>query len=103
MPSHISGRSVTAARHHGIHHNSSLFITFIDEWDDEKESALRCKVNLIALNPGPGIPDGTPTAERVASFQRCVTAARHHGIHHFSSLFITFIDEWDDEKESPLR
>ena len=30
---------------------------------------LKCKVNLIALNPGPGIPFGTPDAERVASFQ----------------------------------
>jgi len=33
---------------------------------------LNCKVNLIALNPGPGIPYGTPTAERVASFQAIV-------------------------------
>jgi 23S rRNA (adenine2503-C2)-methyltransferase len=30
---------------------------------------LKCKVNLIALNPGPGIPYGTPDPERVASFQ----------------------------------
>jgi len=30
---------------------------------------LNCKVNLIALNPGPGIPFVTPPAERVASFQ----------------------------------
>jgi len=30
---------------------------------------LNCKVNLIALNPGPGIPFETPDAERVASFQ----------------------------------
>jgi 23S rRNA (adenine2503-C2)-methyltransferase len=30
---------------------------------------LNCKVNLIALNPGPGIPFATPSAERVASFQ----------------------------------
>ncbi|MBY0506825.1 MAG: 23S rRNA (adenine(2503)-C(2))-methyltransferase RlmN [Bryobacteraceae bacterium] len=35
---------------------------------------LNCKVNLIALNPGPGIPFGTPTPERVASFQRIVRA-----------------------------
>ncbi len=33
---------------------------------------LNCKVNLIALNPGPGIPYGTPTPERVESFQRIV-------------------------------
>ncbi len=30
---------------------------------------LRCKVNLIALNPGPGIDFATPSGERVASFQ----------------------------------
>jgi len=33
---------------------------------------LNCKVNLIALNPGPGIPYETPDAERVASFQGLV-------------------------------
>jgi 23S rRNA (adenine2503-C2)-methyltransferase len=30
---------------------------------------LKCKVNLIALNPGPGIPYATPHPERVHSFQ----------------------------------
>ncbi len=33
---------------------------------------LRAKVNLIALNPGPGIPYGTPSEQRVASFQALV-------------------------------
>ncbi|MFN7936590.1 MAG: 23S rRNA (adenine(2503)-C(2))-methyltransferase RlmN [Bryobacteraceae bacterium] len=33
---------------------------------------LHCKVNLIALNPGPDIPFGTPAPERVASFQQIV-------------------------------
>jgi len=33
---------------------------------------LNAKVNLIALNPGPGIPYGTPDASRVASFQEIV-------------------------------
>jgi 23S rRNA (adenine2503-C2)-methyltransferase len=33
---------------------------------------INCKVNLIALNPGPGIPFETPAPERVASFQRIV-------------------------------
>ena len=33
---------------------------------------LNCKVNLIALNPGPEIPYQTPDAERVAAFQRIV-------------------------------
>jgi 23S rRNA (adenine2503-C2)-methyltransferase len=31
---------------------------------------LNCKVNLIALNPGPGIPFETPAQERVAAFQQ---------------------------------
>lgn len=33
---------------------------------------LHCKVNLIALNPGPGIPFATPDPARVASFQAIV-------------------------------
>ncbi len=33
---------------------------------------LRCKVNLIPLNPGPGIPYASPAPERVASFQALV-------------------------------
>jgi 23S rRNA (adenine2503-C2)-methyltransferase len=36
---------------------------------------LNCKVNLIALNPGPGIPYETPDPERVASFQAMVRRA----------------------------
>jgi len=46
--------------------------------NDEPENArevvellrgMKCKVNLIALNPGPGIDFTTPDAERVAAFQ----------------------------------
>jgi 23S rRNA (adenine2503-C2)-methyltransferase len=33
---------------------------------------LHCKVNLIALNPGPGIPFETPSPERVACFQAII-------------------------------
>jgi 23S rRNA (adenine2503-C2)-methyltransferase len=33
---------------------------------------LNCKVNLIALNPGPEIPFRTPAPERVGSFQTIV-------------------------------
>jgi 23S rRNA (adenine2503-C2)-methyltransferase len=33
---------------------------------------LNCKVNLIALNPGPGIPFETPDPDRVESFQSIV-------------------------------
>jgi 23S rRNA (adenine2503-C2)-methyltransferase len=36
---------------------------------------LRCKVNLIALNPGPGIDFTTPSAERVATFQNILRGA----------------------------
>jgi 23S rRNA (adenine2503-C2)-methyltransferase len=36
---------------------------------------LNCKVNLIALNPGPGIPFETPDPERVARFQAIVRRA----------------------------
>jgi 23S rRNA (adenine2503-C2)-methyltransferase len=35
-------------------------------------SNIDCKVNLIALNPGPGIPYETPSPERIASFQNIV-------------------------------
>jgi len=35
-------------------------------------SNLNAKVNLIALNPGPGIPFETPDAERVEGFQQIV-------------------------------
>jgi 23S rRNA (adenine2503-C2)-methyltransferase len=36
---------------------------------------LRCKVNLIALNPGPGIDFVTPSVERVAAFQKILREA----------------------------
>ncbi|MGA2325240.1 MAG: 23S rRNA (adenine(2503)-C(2))-methyltransferase RlmN [Bryobacteraceae bacterium] len=36
---------------------------------------LKCKVNLIALNPGPEIPFETPDAERVLAFQQIVQRA----------------------------
>ena len=36
---------------------------------------LNAKVNLIALNPGPGIRFETPLAERVRSFQEIVQRA----------------------------
>jgi 23S rRNA (adenine2503-C2)-methyltransferase len=46
-----------------------------DEPENAREAAellrgLRCKVNLIALNPGPGIDFTTPDEERVAAFQK---------------------------------
>lgn len=36
---------------------------------------IRCKVNLIALNPGPGISFATPEQERVHTFQQLLTTA----------------------------
>jgi 23S rRNA (adenine2503-C2)-methyltransferase len=36
---------------------------------------LRCKVNLIALNPGPGIDFSTPAEERVTAFQNILREA----------------------------
>jgi 23S rRNA (adenine2503-C2)-methyltransferase len=38
-------------------------------------SNINCKVNLIALNPGPGIPFSTPARENVARFQTIVRKA----------------------------
>ncbi len=36
---------------------------------------IRAKVNLIALNPGPGIAFGTPAQDRVLAFQRVLLTA----------------------------
>jgi 23S rRNA (adenine2503-C2)-methyltransferase len=36
---------------------------------------LKCKVNLIPLNPGPGIPFATPAPERVLAFQAILKRA----------------------------
>ena len=36
---------------------------------------LRAKLNLIALNPGPGLPFDTPAEDRVLQFQSILTAA----------------------------
>ena len=36
---------------------------------------IRAKVNLIALNPGPGVDFGTPTDARVVEFQQVLTSA----------------------------
>jgi 23S rRNA (adenine2503-C2)-methyltransferase len=51
-----------------------------DEPENAKEVAellrgLRCKVNLIALNPGPGIDFSTPSEERVGAFQKILREA----------------------------
>jgi 23S rRNA (adenine2503-C2)-methyltransferase len=51
-----------------------------DEPENAREVAellrgLRCKVNLIALNPGPGIDFRIPSAERVQAFQNILRQA----------------------------
>ena len=51
-----------------------------DEPQNAKEAAellrgIRCKVNLIALNPGPGIDFTTPGEEQVAAFQKILREA----------------------------
>jgi len=51
-----------------------------DEPENAREVAellrgLRCKVNLIALNPGPGIDFATPSEARVAAFQQILRGA----------------------------
>jgi 23S rRNA (adenine2503-C2)-methyltransferase len=51
-----------------------------DEAQNAREVAellrgLRCKVNLIALNPGPGIDFATPREESVAAFQKILRDA----------------------------
>jgi 23S rRNA (adenine2503-C2)-methyltransferase len=51
-----------------------------DQPDHAREVAellrgLRCKVNLIALNPGPGIEFRTPSMERIAAFQHILREA----------------------------
>lgn len=41
----------------------------------ERLRGVRCKLNLIALNPGPGIEFGTPDAHRVQAFQNVLRRA----------------------------
>jgi 23S rRNA (adenine2503-C2)-methyltransferase len=51
-----------------------------DSQEDARElvellRGLQAKVNLIALNPGPGIPYGTPEEARVLAFQQVLVRA----------------------------
>lgn len=41
----------------------------------ERIRGIRAKVNLIALNPGPGISFDTPSQDRVLGFQKILTSA----------------------------
>jgi 23S rRNA (adenine2503-C2)-methyltransferase len=77
---------LTAARTFPLRPRERLTFEYvlIDGVNDAEQNArevvallrgLRAKVNLIALNPGPGIPFGTPADERVASFQAVLVRA----------------------------
>jgi 23S rRNA (adenine2503-C2)-methyltransferase len=82
---------MTAAREYPLRPREWITFEYVllggvnDEPENAREVAellrgMRCKVNLIALNPGPGIEFTTPGAERVAEFQ---TILREAGIPAF--------------------
>ena len=75
------GVLMDAARAFPLRNRERLFFEYVllDGINDAPEDArqlldlvagVRCKVNLIALNPGPGIAFGTPAAPRVEEFQQ---------------------------------
>jgi 23S rRNA (adenine2503-C2)-methyltransferase len=77
---------IGAARQFPLHPRERLTFEYVllGDVNDSPEHArqvvrllngLHCKVNLIALNPGPGIPFRTPSDERVLAFQRILIAA----------------------------
>jgi 23S rRNA (adenine2503-C2)-methyltransferase len=77
---------VQAARDFPLRSREKLTFEYVlldginDSLDNARELAslirgVRAKVNLIALNPGPGIAFGTPDQERVAKFQQYLIAA----------------------------
>jgi len=72
---------IAAARDFPLRNREKLTFEYVllDEVNDSAENArevvelirgLRAKVNLIALNPGPGIAFCTPREQRVAEFQK---------------------------------
>ena len=77
---------ITAAREFPLRTREWITFEYVllggvnDTPENAKEAAgllrgLRCKVNLIALNPGPGIDFTTPAAERVTAFQNILREA----------------------------
>jgi 23S rRNA (adenine2503-C2)-methyltransferase len=77
---------MAAARDFPLRSRERLTFEYVllDEVNDSAQNArevvelvrgLRAKVNLIALNPGPGIDFRTPAEERVSQFQNILTAA----------------------------
>jgi 23S rRNA (adenine2503-C2)-methyltransferase len=77
---------VAAARDFPLRNREKLTFEYVllDEVNDSARSArelgelirgVRAKVNLIALNPGPGIAFQTPAENRVVQFQKILIAA----------------------------
>ncbi|HET7206151.1 MAG TPA: 23S rRNA (adenine(2503)-C(2))-methyltransferase RlmN [Terriglobales bacterium] len=77
---------IAAARDFPLQPREKLTFEYVllDDVNDSAQNArelvdlirgLRAKVNLIALNPGPGIDFCTPAEERVLAFQKTLTAA----------------------------
>lgn len=77
---------LAAAREFPLRNREKLTFEYVllDEVNDSPENArevvelvrgLRAKINLIALNPGPGIAFRTPAQQRVLEFQRILTDA----------------------------
>ncbi|HTF44693.1 MAG TPA: 23S rRNA (adenine(2503)-C(2))-methyltransferase RlmN [Terriglobales bacterium] len=77
---------ILAAREFPLRNREKITFEYVllDQVNDSPQNArevvelirgLRAKVNLIALNPGPGIEFRTPAAERVARFQSILIAA----------------------------
>ena len=77
---------VAAARDFPLRNRERLTFEYVllDGVNDSPQNArelgelirgVRAKVNLIALNPGPGIAFQTPHGNRVAQFQKILTAA----------------------------
>jgi 23S rRNA (adenine2503-C2)-methyltransferase len=77
---------ISAARDFPLRNRERLTFEYVllDEVNDSVENArelvelirgVRAKVNLIALNPGPGMPFQTPAQERVLQFQKVLIAA----------------------------
>ena len=77
---------MTAAREFPLRNRERLTFEYVllDGVNDSVQNArevvelvrgIRAKVNLIALNPGPGIEFHTPVEERVLAFQKVLVAA----------------------------
>ncbi len=78
---------MTAARAFPLRNREKLTFEYVllDGINDSPQNArelvelirgMRAKINLIALNPGPGIDFHTPPTERVLQFQSILTAAQ---------------------------